>query len=111
MELVAKRRTSNFADFRYRFGAKCLDVLLMTERLSCVGLCSMSKVILLPNAINERRKVCLELLDQLEVELGRVRELIEICPEEATRARLARHRASLQELVAFSKRQALAIQS
>ncbi len=69
----------------------------------------MSNVILLPNAVDERRKVCLELLDKLEVELGRVGELIEICPEETTRARLARHRASLEELVAFAKRQAVAI--
>jgi hypothetical protein len=83
--------------------------LFMTERLSRVGLCNMSNVVSFPNAIAERRKVCLELLDKLEVELGRVRELIEICPEEATRARLARHRASLHELVAFAKRQALEI--
>jgi hypothetical protein len=75
-----------------------------------LDLCMMSNVILFPSAIDERRKVCLELLDKLEAELGRVRELIEICPEDATRARLARHRASLQDLVVFAKRQALAIQ-
>lgn len=69
----------------------------------------MSNVISFPDAIDKRRKVCLELLDKLEVELDRVRELIDVCPEEATRVRLARHRASLLELVTFAKRQALAV--
>lgn len=109
MELVSQEGTPQLCTFPISFWREMFRFPVYDLTTISGWTFAMSNVISFPDAIDERRKVCLELLDKLEVELGRVGELIDVCPEEATRARLARHRASLQELVTYAKRQALAI--